>query len=74
LISSRLAGNVAIWASARISSSTASTKAERAKDPLSGLTRQTGCFFDQASLTAVTGQNLGLVLGNVSEVSFEEHR
>ena len=39
--------------------------------PFSGLTPQTGSFFDQASLSAVTRQNLRLVLSNVGEPAFE---
>ena len=42
--------------------------------PLSGLTPQTGRFLDQASLGAVTSQNLRLVLGDVSELTFEDVR
>ena len=39
--------------------------------PLSGLAPQTRSFLDQASLSAVTRQNLRLVFGDFSEVAFE---
>jgi hypothetical protein len=39
--------------------------------PLSGFAPKTGGLFDQPGLGAVAGQNLRLVLGDVSETAFE---
>jgi hypothetical protein len=41
------------------------------KGALSGFAPQSGGFFDQASFSAVTRQDLRLALGDVSEVAFE---
>jgi hypothetical protein len=44
-------------------------KGRARQGPLSGFAPQSGSFFDQASLSAVTRQNLGLVLSNVETSS-----
>ena len=66
-----MAGKVAIWASARVSCSAASTSAERCQRPLSRFAPQARSLLDQAGLGAVTRQQLRLVLGDFRELAFE---
>jgi hypothetical protein len=66
-----VAGNVAIWASARVSWLDRLYQGGALKGSLSGSAPQTGSLLDQASLGAVSCQNLWLVLSNVGEVAFQ---